>query len=184
MPKLILEKFQCVEETDEIGSDNPYFFTFVGQRSNFNTTLVTTQLAFWKNEVDSGDMIPVNVAITSAFNLNPADTLMICGMVEQDNGRDVTGAKVVSIRESMDNLFKVYVTGTAVPFTDPQFRRQMRDNLEGWIEKEIKKSSKGDEDDVMEAALVSVGNSAGLFDPVTLRGHDGKYKVWYRRVDP
>jgi hypothetical protein len=38
MPKLILEKFQCVEETDEVGSDNPYFFTFVGQRSSVTNT--------------------------------------------------------------------------------------------------------------------------------------------------
>ena len=184
MPKLMLEKFQCVEETDEVGSDNPYFFTFVGQRSSLTTTVVSTQLSFWKNEVDSGDMIPVHVEITSAFNLNPADTLLICGMVEQDDGRDVSGSKVTTIRTAMDNLFSTWTTGTAVPFSDMHFRRQMRDNLKHLIQKEINKISKGGEDDVMQAALVTLDSSAGLFEPVTLRGHDGEYQVWYRRVDP
>ena len=184
MPKLILEKFQCVEETDEVGSDNPYFFTFVGQRSSVTTTVVSTQLAFWRNEVDTGDVIPVNVEITSAFSLSPADTLLICGMVEQDDGRDVSGAKVTAIRTAMNSLFSTWTTGSLAPFTDMHFRRQIRDNLESLIQKEINKFSKGGEDDVMQAALVTVGNAAGLFEPATLRGHDGEYRVWYRRVDP
>jgi hypothetical protein len=87
MATLILTDFQCVDETNEIGSDSPYFVFFIGKGGDAGAAkLVTVRGPGWDERVDQGDILHPKMAVDEVDR----DTLVLCALMEEDLGTDVT----------------------------------------------------------------------------------------------
>ncbi len=54
MANLVLKRFQCVEDTSEIGGESPYFITWVGDLREGTSSLGLTRKTYWDNNVSKG----------------------------------------------------------------------------------------------------------------------------------
>lgn len=54
MANLVLKRFQCVEDTDAVGGESPYFITWVGDMVMAKSTLRATRKTYWNNNADKG----------------------------------------------------------------------------------------------------------------------------------
>lgn len=90
MAKLILKEFRCVEDTDEIGGESPYFLVFIGDLETGKTALKMIRQGSWHNEVDKGELWTVNAPVTDGFNFKPNPTLVLVALVEEDENLDIS----------------------------------------------------------------------------------------------
>lgn len=90
MAKLVLKEFRCVEDTDEVGSESPYFLVFIGDLETGKTALKMIRQGNWHNEVDEGELWVVNAPVTNGFNFKPNPTLVLVAMIEEDDNVDVS----------------------------------------------------------------------------------------------
>ncbi len=112
MSKLILEKFTCVEESDEIGSDSPYFMIYVAEARNgkAKSDVKFIRRESWDEEVDAGDTFIANITVSNNINHD----LVIVGMIEEDWDADFASAVHIFIAaqmKSLDNLLASVITG-------------------------------------------------------------------------
>jgi hypothetical protein len=112
MSKLILERFKCNEESDELGDDSPYFMVYVAQAGNGSTKsdVKFVRKASWDNNVSTGDLVPVNVTVSEGIRPD----LVIVGMMEEDSDPDL-GSPVRQIiaaqMKALDPLLAAVSTG-------------------------------------------------------------------------
>src|SRR5687768_3632484 len=95
---LVFSQFRCLEETNEIGSDSPYFLVFSASGSNpdLNHTVLVRQ-PHWDDEVDSGEAFSPNTAVATVNS----NSLVLAAVVEEDDGPDLSSSDVNSIRNHM-----------------------------------------------------------------------------------
>jgi hypothetical protein len=99
---LIIDKIKCVEESDEVGSDDIYLIGFIGRTvSPFKSALASVGPGVAWSGFDTGetDHHNVNTGLFSA-----SDALYVVMMVEKDNGKDISGTAVVSAWAAQTDL--------------------------------------------------------------------------------
>lgn len=177
MAKLILKRFQCVVDTDELGSESPYFLTFVGDIGSGKTSLKMTRQGNWENEVDKGETWTVNETVAEGFDLVPSKTLVLSALVEEDEGLDVNGNEVAMIRQVLTNKLNGFraagvtiINGTIVGPMVTAFNTALGLALS---------SSSGADDDFMGTKQVGLTGHSGELAPISFVRDDGKYKVRY-----
>ncbi|MEV4410328.1 hypothetical protein [Catellatospora sp. NPDC049609] len=96
---------QCLEETDEVGDDSPYFLVFAASPTNPSAT------AFgkwgpggWDAEVASGETYYPNAAIASGVG---SGWLLITVMLEEDYDNDLSAGEITSIGNNMFNQYQI-----------------------------------------------------------------------------
>lgn len=178
MSKLILKRFQCVVETDEVGADSPYFLTFVGDITTGESDVKMTRQGNWHNEVDQGETWVVNATVANGFDFKPAKTLVLCAMVEEDEGVDITNNEVQSlIKTGMANRLKQYRdTGSNV--IKPLITNGMASTFRGLIHAALLSGS-GAADDLVAVKPLKLSGNSGDQSVVTLIGDGGRYNVRY-----
>ena len=187
MANLVLKRFQCVEDTSEIGGESPYFITWVGDINLSKSALRLTRKTYWENNVSKGPGAwPVDDTICSGFTLKPSDTLALAIMVEEDEGLDITSSEVESIRSTMASVLE---THRKAGFTagDSNFINTMKNTLESRV-KQALSSAAGADDDLMEeddyraARRIVLTGKAEELAIVTFKGGGGKYNVRYAQA--
>lgn len=130
MSKLILERFKCVEESDEVGSDSPYFMIYVAEARNgkAKSDVKFVRKSAWDNETDSGDTFVPNITVSNNMNHD----LVIVGMIEEDNDPDF-GSPIHQLiaqqMKSLDSLLASVTTGvndTIANIVRDEFSRKLR----------------------------------------------------------
>lgn len=110
MAKLILKEFRCVNQAFDmddmegvIKGNSPYFITFVGDitKSVDNATIKLSRRGEWHNEVNHGELFVPNETITGDFSLNPAHTVVLVALIEEDGNVDVTLNELENIRNTL-----------------------------------------------------------------------------------
>ena len=195
MAKLTFKRFRCDIDTDETGGESPYFVTWVGNLTEGKSIVKYTRQAFWDNNVQMGDdkpgpWWPVNQTIVNNFDLSPNKTLVLCLMVEEDNGPDLSKAEAegtqsstaaASIQAKMAKAMEVH-RQAGFQVTDANFISTMRNTLTGEVRKHLENPS-GDQDDLMEednyraARKLSITNTAGALPKLIFKGDTGKYEA-------
>lgn len=111
MSKLILKNFSCIETTSGSGSDSPYFLIFVGgiqNPPNNRAVVKRVRLGPWHDEVDSGELWPVNHTVVNNFDLDVA----LCVMIEEDgDGPDIGGPITTVLENYMKGRFNLLTAG-------------------------------------------------------------------------
>jgi hypothetical protein len=96
MAKLILKEFRCVEDTDESGSESPYFLVFIGDLVTGKTDVKRIKQGNWDDEVDKGELWVVNapVPFDHPFSFKTDSTLIFVALLEEDIDVDISEAEV------------------------------------------------------------------------------------------
>jgi len=187
MANLVLKRFQCVEDTNEIGGESPYFITWVGDIATGQSALRLTRKTYWDNNVSKGPGAwPVDDTICSGFSLKPSDTLALAVMVEKDEGIDINSSEVSSIGSTMSSVLQ---THRQAGFTagDANFINTMKNTLESKVKQALSSASGADddlmkEDDYRAARRIVLSGKAEDLAIVTFKGGDGQYNVRYAQA--
>ena len=130
MARLILKDFQCINETNELGSDSPYFVFFIGKaRDPGDAEVVTIRDSRWDEQVNTGNVLHPNAAVSSV----DSNTLVLCALMEEDLNTDITtGTRAFrKVRDHMRNLLGAQAAGGSMPVAQlaeqllPEFRREI-----------------------------------------------------------
>lgn len=186
MANLVLKRFQCVEDTSEIGGESPYFITWVGDLREGASRCKRSKKAYWDNNVSKGPGAwPVDLVVCSDLSLKPADTLAFAIMVEKDGGFDITDAEAAAIQDRMGTVLRNHQEVFTV--ADPQFVNTMRNTFETEVRKALQTTA-GDDDDLMEednwraARRIQLSGKAEELPIVTFKGGGGQYNVRYAQT--
>lgn len=179
MSKLILKRFHCVVETNEIGADSPYFLTFVGDITGQQPPHIKmTRQGNWENEVDQGEIWTVNETVADGFNfLDSKKTVVICGMVEEDEGLDITSAELNNVKnlvQSKLDVLKATGSNTVTGFVRSELAKSMRVGIVAAL-----LTNSGAKDDIVNCAGLALNNATGEQALVKLYGDGGKYHLRY-----
>ena len=177
MSKLILKRFACVVETDEVGADSPYFLTFVGDITTGNTSIKLTRQGNWHNEVDQGETWIVNEQVADGFNFVANKTVVLCAMVEEDEGIDIDSEEAGMIKLVLTHRlaqFKATGSTTMTSLIRANLLAKMHDLINTMLN-----SSVDARDDLVAVKALALNGNLGEQSIVTLIGDGGKYKVRY-----
>ena len=185
MPKLKMVQFKCLDDTNEIGFESPYFLTFVGDLLSQRVKVKLTRKSFWNNKVDKGETWPVNDTITTDFDLVPAHTIVLAAMVEKDNGIYIVAGEVVTIESTMKPVFLTHVQA-GFSASDANFISTMSNTFQQAITTALTTAVGADDDLMLNSSdravrKVPITSSPGNFGTVSFPGGGGLYSVTYGR---
>ncbi len=144
MANLVLKRFQCVEDTSEVGGESPYFITWVGDVREGTSTLRLTRKTYWDNNVHKGTgSWPVDDVVSTGLSLKPSNTLALAVMIEKDEGIDVIAAEIEAMKSSIETVLRNH---SAFLASDPLFISTMRNTLEMKISQALQSSVGADDD--------------------------------------
>jgi hypothetical protein len=120
MAKLMLKEFRCVEDTDESGSESPYFLVFIGDLVTGKTDVKRIKQGNWDDEVDKGELWVINAPVpfvhNFSFKTNP--TLILVALIEEDVDVDISNAEVNSFfKPLLDDVFQNFKNSGATKVT-------------------------------------------------------------------
>jgi hypothetical protein len=99
---LLVDKIQCVEESDENGADDIYLIAFIGRTvAPFKSALKSVGPGNAWSDFDTGETHNTNVS-TNLFSAS--DAMYAVMMVEKDSGKDITGDAVVGAWSAQTDL--------------------------------------------------------------------------------
>lgn len=170
MSKLILKKFKCNTESDEIGDDSPHFLVFHGRRgqggspSSSNVELV--RRAAWDNEVAQGETITANATVISPMN---ADIVLVA-MMEEDSDPDFAGLTLARLRGWICPFFNSLASNVAI----------IDSNIAALVLQEYRRGiqSMRTNDEILGVKRLSLSTLA----PLTFTGDGANYNVTFAVV--
>jgi len=165
MSKLVLEKFKCLEESAEIGSDSPYFMVYVAQArsGSAKSDVKFVRRDSWDNEVDTGDTFITNKTVSEGMHHD----LVIVGMIEEDWNPDLASPVSVILAGAMkplDGLLAAVSTGisdTVAEIVRSEFARL------------LKSFCVNDE-------ILGVKRLKNVANPLVFTGDDSNYQVKFK----
>jgi len=170
MTDLILEKFQCIEETNEVGSDSPYFVIFVGHSTSGKSELVFIREEAWDNESDTGDL-PVKVNKKVASNVG-GSTLVLVALLEEDVNPDLVGGDFDKVKHWVQEAFNsVRASGSATTSklatqVAPEFVKAINANIGN--------------DELLGVKYLETANTPQSLPPLTIKGDGGEYSIKFK----
>ncbi len=177
MSKLILKRFQCAIETDEVGADSPYFLTFVGDITSGATSIKMTRQGNWHNEVDAGEIWTVNETVSQGFGFVPNKTVVLCAVVEEDDGVDIGSAEVGAIEQAVKSALNQF-RATGSNTVTSKVRNDLASAMRGAIFLHLL-SSAGGRDDIVGVKPLVLNGKTGEQSLVSVTGDGGLYRVRY-----
>jgi hypothetical protein len=177
MAKLILKRFQCVIDTNELGSESPYFLTFVGDFATGKTALKLTRQGNWHNEVDQGETWIVNETVADGFDLVPTKTVVLSAMVEEDEGLDVNSVEINMIRSVLTARLNT-LRQAGVTLVNATIANLMASTMKTALQLALSSAS-GADDDYMGTRRVPITGQSGDLQLITFNADSGLYRVRY-----
>ena len=170
MAKLILKRFQCVIDTNELGSESPYFLTFVGDFATGKTALKLTRQGNWHNEVDQGEIWTVNETVADGFDLVPTKTVVLdVNSVEINMIRSVLTARLNTLRQA------------GVTLVNATIANLMASTMKTALQLALSSAS-GADDDYMGTRRVPITGQSGDLQLITFNADSGLYRVRYAQA--
>ncbi len=170
MGTLKLTDFQCVEETNEIGSDSPYFVFFIGKsRDPDAAKLMTIRQPQWDEQVDQGNVFHPNATVDSVDD----NTLVLCALMEEDLNTDIT-IGTGAFRRIRDQMRAMLAAQVATGSTDvaqlaqeliPEFRRAI--------------DARRTNDDLVDVIHLPTNIDLQQHGAFLMEGGGGRYLVWF-----
>ncbi len=168
MATLRLERFKCVEETDELDSDSPYFLVFHGRTdAPENAELVGVRSPSWDNEIDSGDLIQVKKAV--AKEVGSKSVAVLIAIEEDDDPDFIASQEFAAFREKLKDSFEHHVGEGK---TDKAWLGNQLAFEAFWYFWDL-----SDGDDFIDAERIRITTFSGELPLLHLHGDGGYYKV-------
>lgn len=174
MATLRLLEFQCVEETDEVGDDSPYFVFFIGKGNNPEAAqLVRVRQSHWDNNVSSGNVFQPNTNVSGSVDSN---TLVLCALMEEDVDADIaTGnGAFTKIQNDMRAVLKSFAASGSPSLS------QLASNLIPEFRKSL--DARTTNDDIVDVKHLPTNINLKQHGSFAFKGDGGHYKVWFEMV--
>ena len=111
MASLVVDRVHCVQESDEVGSDDIYMVVFRGNTTlPFNSNLGVQAPAFWR-DFDEGETSNTDRVIATFV----PGAVYVVMLVEEDNDRDIAGDVIDFWRSQTDLTWKAQMIAGAKP---------------------------------------------------------------------
>lgn len=175
MAKLVLKEFTCVVDTDELGSESPYFITLVGDVAKGDAKVKITRQGNWHNEVDKGEKWIVNETVDSGFSPNSNQTLVLVAMVEEDEGLDVSGSERAFIESKLNDQLNDLKSAGVNQITG-SIRDAISNNFVNRVSAALS-SAAGANDDLLGIKRLQLNGAPGAQPPLKFTGGNGDYRV-------
>src|SRR5262249_33847195 len=108
---LVVDKIACIEESDELGSDDIYLVVFRGfAKAPFDSNLVSIGPGSVWSDFDTGEVHGTDVGIAKTR----PDAVYGVMMIEEDNGKDISGDLVNFWKSQTDLAWKATMLSFAV----------------------------------------------------------------------
>lgn len=169
MSKLVLKRFQCLAESNEIGDDSPHFLVFHGRRgqgANSSSDVELVRRAAWDNEVAKGETIPANITVVNSFS---ADIVLVA-MMEEDSDTDFAGLTLVRLRAWICPFFNSLAN--SVNTIDSNIASLVRSEFVRGLQ------SLRTNDEILGVKRLSLAASGSL-PPLKFTGDGSNYKVTF-----
>lgn len=99
---LVIDKIKCVEESDEVGSDDIYLIVFIGRTvAPFNSAIGSFGPGSAWGDFDTGETHHTDV---NTFAFTASDAVYAVMMVEKDNAKDIKGNAVLGAYKAQTDL--------------------------------------------------------------------------------
>jgi hypothetical protein len=171
MASLILQSFKCVEETDEVGSDSPYFVIFHGDPTNPSAARVRkVRKQAWDGTVDSGETVQANSTVVG--NGVSARSVVLAAFMEEDNDSDISAGDLTAIENHMRTVFTAFSASGTAPLNLLTMQMTME-----FIKALIPRI---ENDDLCGLAPLKITNTAGLLPALRFTGDGGDYRVQFK----
>jgi hypothetical protein len=168
MATLVLKEFRAVEETDEVGSDSPYFLIFRGRPNNPTASTVDiVRFGSWDNEIDSGDFRTVNFAVGTGVD---AGTVVLVALMEEDVDPNFT-----SSNQAMKNVRGWMKTALQAWGANGATVDQVASSLTPEFAKAIN-ANRGN-DDIVSIQQLKITTLSGQLGLLHMKGDGGYYRV-------
>lgn len=167
---LVLQDFDCVEESNEAGDDSPYFVVFIGHPGNSpSSSVVTLRKEQWDNEVSAGDHINANISVASGVNTN---TLVLVALMEEDVNADIVGGDLANVQNWMKAIFQAFGSIGGISLN------QLKDKVAPEFEKALKANITND--DMLGIKRLNISTSSGLLSTLKFDGDGADYRVRFK----
>jgi len=167
MASLFLKEFRCVEETDEVGDDSPYFVIFVGNAgSPKHCEVKVIRRSEWDNDISSSSFRSVNQKISDGVG---SSTVVLVGLMEEDNDPDITGEQLTKVRNWMTTLYDAYWVSGASSAS------QLADKLRPEFYRALNNYRSNDE--IVGVVHQPISSTTGLQPLRHIYGDGGYYRV-------
>lgn len=171
MAKLIFKRFTCVTETDEVGSDSPYFLFFIGN-TNPTTKQATSTVKMvredtWDNNIDSGDSRDISTGDQTIATNVDSNTLVLVAVLEEDVNPDLVGINLLNVQIQAQAFFAFFVT--TQNWNLPQLATKMKTVFLDIINSNLAN------DDMVNVARLTIPSKVGSIPTVHFFGDGGHY---------
>jgi hypothetical protein len=189
MKTLVLKRFDCVVDTDEVGDDSPYFLVVIGNLTNGNPSTIVKLVRknSWDMTVAKGDAITANVEIgpfhPETSGTSPDKSLILVAMFEEDWDPDLTTKDVEVIKVVVSNAFEPWAreSGTISPYLKEAVRNTLQNIIVERLENDTQMETRTYQGHYWEHQLVEEIrpkiSSGGLLPRYTFWGDGGQYNI-------
>lgn len=168
---LYLKEFRCVEETDELGNDSPYFVVFVGNNSGQpSSDVVRVRDPAWDGAAKSGKLFQPNMWVHNQVDTN---SIVVVALVEEDYDPDITDGKIAVLKLLMQTRFNLYA---GWGLTKQQLAYQMRHEFADYLPDLLVN------DEYTQSKSLNVNTGVGDLPLLTFSGDGGFYRVRFKMV--
>ena len=170
MANLILQSFKCIEETNEVGSDSPYFVVFHGNPTSPNAATVRRiRKQAWDTTVDSGETVQANSFVIDGVGTS---SIVLAAFIEEDGDPDISPADLTSI----ENHMRTFFTAFSASGTTPQNQLTFQMTLE-FFKALIPRI---ENDELCGLAPLKITTTSGLLPLLKFTGDGGDYRVQFK----
>lgn len=171
MANLKFQKFTCVTETDEAGSDSPYFLLFIGnidpKTKQATSTVKMVREDKWDNNIDSGDSRDISTGNQTIATNVDSNTLVLVAVLEEDVDPDMAGINLLNVQIKAQASFAFFVATQNLKL--PQLATKMKAEFIDIINRNLVN------DDMVNVARLTIPSKVGSIPTVHFFGDGGHY---------
>ena len=175
MTNLKFQRFTCLTETDEVGSDSPYFLFFIGN-TNPTTKQATSTVKMvredkWDNNIDSGDSRDISAGNQTIATNVDSNTLVLVAVLEEDVNPDIVGINLLNVQIQAQASFAFFVSTQTLNL--PQLATKMKAEFLDIINRNLVN------DDMVNVARLTIPSKVGSLLTVHFSGDGGRYTTQF-----
>ena len=168
---LYLKEFRCVEETDEVGNDSPYFVVFVGNKSGQPfSDVVRVRDPDWDGAASTGKLFQPNLWVHNQVDTN---SIVLVALIEEDYDADINASKIATLKLLMQTRFNVYASWN---LSNDQLAYLARSDFAGYLQDLLVN------DEYIQTKRLSISANVGDLPLLNFAGDGGAYRVRFKMV--
>lgn len=168
---LYLKEFRCVEETDELGNDSPYFVVFVGNKAGQpSSDVVRVRDPAWDGAAHSGKLFQPNMWVHNQVDTN---SVVLVALLEEDYAPDINAGKIEVLKLLMQAKWAIYGGWN---LSNSQLAYLARSDLANYLQGLLAN------DEYIQTKHLTISTSVGNLPLLTFGGDGGFYRVRFHMV--